>query len=743
MIRKLLPVKTTLIFISIFIFTLEISYPSSVKEEGCDFIDLFRAGEYKEIIELAGKSKVKNECEKLLLAKSFERLGFYSRSNKIYRELYNQNTKYRDFAAYFIAENLEKHEDYGNASRWYRNILLDSIIINNSYQKSSDRALIVISVMERLSNLAAKNRTLLPQTLRTLKKIEQHNSNASYFIGSLYHRTGNLKNAADYYLKILNDERSSYFKIVLRQISGHFRLIEILSSKGMDKISLINLYIAYKMYDSAMIISYLLPYDSYTAHLRAYCFFKNRDYQAAAVMYDEYYSNFGDTEALLKIAYSYYYIGKSKEANSYLQKYLNINRNRDDMSEDAFYLKLQLEKNGNSLKTFIQESEFFVINYNSFEETDSLIQDTFYYVLHKKMTPLAVSFLRNTYAYIKDPEYKAWAMYMLGIYLDKSFLTGVLTQFPGSYGYFSALENVEIDRKLIRTADSYWNDGRFDEAMDIYTPLFSRGIQKEYIRNKVIHKISETVPYKYLFDIENMISGTDGSMLVEFYNFGLYDEVNRLGKKSLPGGDLRQKIIYYYLVSKISYIKGDDYSGILNAEKMIKLIGKKYFLFLPEETLKLLYPYKYKTMIRLYLDKFASENFDTCFVLSVIREESRFNDRAVSPVGALGLMQLMPDTATWINNNKISREDIFDPVQNIKLGILYLDFLDKRFDSNTAVLSAYNGGPKNVNNWISSSNGDNIQQFIEEIPFYETRNYVKKVLTSYAIYKMLYATECN
>ena len=176
---------------------------------------------------------------------------------------------------------------------------------------------------------------------------------------------------------------------------------------------------------------------------------------------------------------------------------------------------------------------------------------------------------------------------------------------------------------------------------------------------------------------------------------------------------------------------------------MIKITGKKYLLFFPPDILKLLYPYHYQTLIRFYLDEISSDNFNTCFVLSIIREESRFNTRAVSPVGALGLMQLMPDTANWLNKDRISKEVIFDPVLNIKLGIFYLKFLDERFDFNAAVLSAYNGGPGNVKKWLSYRDGENIQQYVEEIPFDETRNYVKKVLTSYAMYKMLYGTDCR
>ena len=64
--------------------------------------------------------------------------------------------------------------------------------------------------------------------------------------------------------------------------------------------------------------------------------------------------------------------------------------------------------------------------------------------------------------------------------------------------------------------------------------------------------------------------------MIEFYNFGLYDEIEKLGKKALIDDDLRQKIIYYYLISKISYKNDEIYAGILYAEKLVKLTGKKY-----------------------------------------------------------------------------------------------------------------------------------------------------------------------
>ncbi|HPG29698.1 MAG TPA: lytic transglycosylase domain-containing protein, partial [bacterium] len=128
--------------------------------------------------------------------------------------------------------------------------------------------------------------------------------------------------------------------------------------------------------------------------------------------------------------------------------------------------------------------------------------------------------------------------------------------------------------------------------------------------------------------------------------------------------------------------------------------------------------------------------------------ESRFRTFATSPAGACGLMQIMPGTGKWIANKTgmsfFRTADLYIPHLNIKMGAWYFAYLQKKYDDCVFLsLAAYNGGHGNVANWINQIRSDDIDEFVEKIPFRETRNYVKKVLTSYNIYKQIYDNGYN
>ena len=134
-------------------------------------------------------------------------------------------------------------------------------------------------------------------------------------------------------------------------------------------------------------------------------------------------------------------------------------------------------------------------------------------------------------------------------------------------------------------------------------------------------------------------------------------------------------------------------------------------------------------------------NIDPVVALSVMREESRFDANAKSSAGAYGLMQLMPQTAYRLD--RTLKLGINRPSQltaagnNIQLGSFYLRSLFNEFHSLPHVLAAYNAGEMPVRMWQDRGKYRSVDEFIEDIPYAETRNYVKKVLTSYFQYKKL------
>lgn len=136
---------------------------------------------------------------------------------------------------------------------------------------------------------------------------------------------------------------------------------------------------------------------------------------------------------------------------------------------------------------------------------------------------------------------------------------------------------------------------------------------------------------------------------------------------------------------------------------------------------------------------------DPFIILAVMREESRFDQAVKSPAGAYGLMQLMPQTAYRLDkslNLGIRRpSQLTDPKNNVQLGSFYLRSLLDEFHSLAHMLAAYNAGELAVRSWQQRFDYRSVDEFIEDIPYNETRNYVKKVLTSYFQYKRAGLTE--
>ncbi len=140
----------------------------------------------------------------------------------------------------------------------------------------------------------------------------------------------------------------------------------------------------------------------------------------------------------------------------------------------------------------------------------------------------------------------------------------------------------------------------------------------------------------------------------------------------------------------------------------------------------------------------AVHGVDPYLVWSIMRQESRYDSAAVSPAGAIGLMQVTPDTARKLNSfkqrgNALLIADLLDPRLNISTGVEILAQNIKMFGGNlVATIAAYNADPKKVRDWIKRNGKMKQDEFIENIPFLETRLYVKKVLSNLATYKRIH-----
>jgi TolA-binding protein len=164
---------------------------------------------------------------------------------------------------------------------------------------------------------------------------------------------------------------------------------------------------------------------------------------------------------------------------------------------------------------------------------------------------------------------------------------------------------------------------------------------------------------------------------------------------------------------------------------------------LQEDLIKMIFPVKYFDVVEK--ESKASQT-DPFIILSLIKQESGYFERAVSPANAVGLMQLLVPTAqTLAKKGKQplpNKDDLFNPETNIQLGTSYINGLNEQFINDIVlVLSAYNAGPHRAVKWKNRWPNVRKDEFVELIPFSETRKYVKLILRNYSYYKFLVKNE--
>ena len=142
------------------------------------------------------------------------------------------------------------------------------------------------------------------------------------------------------------------------------------------------------------------------------------------------------------------------------------------------------------------------------------------------------------------------------------------------------------------------------------------------------------------------------------------------------------------------------------------------------------------------ISKYAEDNgLNADFVCAVIHAESRFNENAVSNMGASGLMQIIEGTAYWLapraGIDDFDYGQIFDPEINIRIGCYYLGMLERHFGDTEVALSAYNAGSGNVEEWLNNPEYSSDGKTLDYIPFPETRNYIQRVADSQRIYALI------
>lgn len=279
---------------------------------------------------------------------------------------------------------------------------------------------------------------------------------------------------------------------------------------------------------------------------------------------------------------------------------------------------------------------------------------------------------------------------------------GKLAEKSNNYQEYTSYYKGVIDK----FPDSYYAYRAYLKLSRINSPLVT-----DYINPKPV-----VYPYKYAHN----------NIIVKLVELKDYDVVSELADHD------------DFVKSWVLYKKGDySHSMLLARDAMEKIQDKpdKYDL-----RWRLVYPVIFYDDIKNYANE-AGNN--PPLMLALTREESYFDPLAQSVVGASGLMQLMPSTAREINSKyKLGMNisyALFNPASNIKLGNYYYNFLKQNLEGHDiSSVAAYNGGIGSLQRWKTSLHYNDTDEFVEQIPYQETQNYVKKVFRSYWNYIRIY-----
>jgi soluble lytic murein transglycosylase len=191
-------------------------------------------------------------------------------------------------------------------------------------------------------------------------------------------------------------------------------------------------------------------------------------------------------------------------------------------------------------------------------------------------------------------------------------------------------------------------------------------------------------------------------------------------------------------------MKNENFRAIITLARSYPDYAQMFPEEMTTEEWSVFYPLNYWELIKLWA---ARRNLDAYLVAGLIRQESAFNPRAKSTANAYGLMQLLIPTARQMArkysiSTEVTEESLYDPALNIELGTAYMREMFDKFGRIEYAAAAYNAGPGRIPQWRSALPSQ-IDEFVEAIPFAETRGYVQGVVRNTAQYRRLYDEQGN
>ena len=323
----------------------------------------------------------------------------------------------------------------------------------------------------------------------------------------------------------------------------------------------------------------------------------------------------------------------------------------------------------------------------------------------------------------------------------------------------------EAFRKLVylvpdagfRTAGRYWLAVVYEEMDSLETALsIHRSVAKSDLLGYYGFKSraalarrgeTDTSPIVSNADVEDWIaswvSGTAAPSPYEKTRFSRGQRLLEVGLDEVGISELdrigRASSINLYLLARAYSQSGLDHKAIPLAKMVIRRALDSGAEEIPKELLRIAYPLSF---LPSALES-SGEGMDPLLILAMIREESLFLPEAVSPAGAVGLMQIMPNTGKALAGSEawegFEVKDLYSPSTSVSFGSKYMAEQLSEFKKSELAIAAYNAGPVTVRKWVKRFETEQTDHFLELITYPETRVYVKRVLASWWTYREIWS----
>jgi soluble lytic murein transglycosylase-like protein len=316
--------------------------------------------------------------------------------------------------------------------------------------------------------------------------------------------------------------------------------------------------------------------------------------------------------------------------------------------------------------------------------------------------------------------------------------------YSGAIGYWTELGELYPKTNYNRSG-LYWSArghemlGNSDRAQELFRQVADVDFTDFYRRHAVARLESRTpdadngdVPLSEPWPVDQLLSRAD-----QLYQLGLDDAALLELDASLERAEPRAA---QALRARILAARGDRRQSIIALRKAFPILGTPHQRLAPLEARRLYYPLDFQDVIE---EHSRNRHLPSHLVFGMIRQESAFDASARSWAGAQGLMQIMPSTGRELARRlgmRYSNERLSDPEFSIQLGTSYFEQVLNMFSGDEVLaLAGYNAGPYRIKRlWRQAGSNAELDQFLEQLSYSETRNYVKRVLLYSDSYRRLY-----